>query len=124
MTVSGHENGDLFGGIPRLADLPPLLRALRGRPDRLPLNDFRMKVSSPSTMPDNTSGLSPAKAARNRCLQRNAVVSSTAHRFAALAMLTPPIMASACAGHLSFMRKPASGVFVRALKVRWQPLQR
>src|SRR4051812_26488080 len=56
------------------ADVPPLLRALRGMPDRLPLNDFRLKVSSPSTMPDNTPGLSSAKEARNRSLQRNAVV--------------------------------------------------
>src|SRR5664279_6383528 len=60
--------------IPRLADLPPLLRALRGMPDRLPLNDSKMKVSSLSTIPDNAPGLSPAREARNRCLHRNAVV--------------------------------------------------
>src|SRR3954451_9999361 len=118
MTVACHENRDLFGGNPALGRFATSLACLARLPDRLPLNDSRMKVSSPSTMPDNTSGLSPAKEARNRCLQRNAVVSSTSHRSAALAMLTPSIMASACAGHLSFMRKPASGVFVRALKVR------
>jgi hypothetical protein len=33
-------------------------------------------------------------------------------------MLTPSIIASACAGHFCFMRKPASGVFVRPLKLR------
>src|SRR5271166_6231799 len=59
---------------PRLADLPPRLRDFRGMPDRLPLNDSRMNVSSPSTIPVNALGLSPARAARNRCLQRNAVV--------------------------------------------------
>ena len=34
------------------------------------------------------------------------------------AMLTPSIMACACSGHLSFMRKPDKGVFVSALNVR------
>src|SRR5271166_2557366 len=60
--------------MPRLADLPPLLRAGRGIPERFPLKDSRMKVSSPSTIPDRTVGLSPDNALRNRCLHRNAVV--------------------------------------------------
>src|SRR3978361_209142 len=59
---------------PRLADLPPLLRDFRGMPDRLPLNNSKMNVSSPSTIPVNALGLSPARDARNRCRQRNAVV--------------------------------------------------
>jgi hypothetical protein len=33
-------------------------------------------------------------------------------------MLTPSIMAAAWAAHLSFIRKPDNGVFVRALNVR------
>src|SRR5689334_1205382 len=45
---------------------------LAGMPDRLPLNDSRMKVSSPSTIPDKALGLSPASQARNLCLHRNA----------------------------------------------------
>src|ERR1700683_1945307 len=93
---------------PRLADLPPLLRDLRGMSDRLPLNDYRMKVSSPSTMPANDLGLSPARESRSRCLQRNAVVECTPHRRAACAVLTPSIIASVCAVHLSFMRKFAN----------------
>ena len=36
---------------PALAAFPPRLRAGRGRSDRLPLNDSRMKVSSASTIP-------------------------------------------------------------------------
>jgi hypothetical protein len=43
---------------------------------------------------------------------------------AACAVLTPSIRASVCAAHLSFMRSFANGVFVRALQVRPQALQR
>ena len=39
-------------------------------------------------------------------------------------MLTPSIMAAACAAHFSFMRKFANGVLVSALNVRRQALQR
>src|ERR1700722_13886845 len=105
---------------PHLADLPPLLRDFHGRPDRLPLNDSRMNVSSPSTMPLKAFGLSPDSAARNLCRQRHGVVGCTSQRCAACAKLTPSIMASVCAVHLSFMRNFANGVFVSALKVRRQ----
>src|SRR3954464_12398535 len=69
---------------PRLAALPPRLRAARGRSERLPLNDSRMKVSSASTMPFSRAGLSNAAAARNRWRQRNAVLPATPQRLAAL----------------------------------------
>jgi hypothetical protein len=46
------------------------------------------------------------------------------HRRAAFAVLTPSIIASVCAAYLSFMRKFAKGVFVSALNVREQALQR
>jgi hypothetical protein len=39
-------------------------------------------------------------------------------------VLTPSIRASVCAAHVSFMRKFANGVFVKALNVRRQALQR
>jgi hypothetical protein len=57
---------------PRLAALPPLVREARGMPDRLPLKDSRMNVSSPSTIPAKFFGW--LRASRNRCLHRNAVV--------------------------------------------------
>src|ERR1700689_1609059 len=69
-TITGICSAD----SPRLADLPPLLRDFRGMSDRLPLNDSRMNVSSPSTTPVNVLGLSPAREVRNLCPQRNAVV--------------------------------------------------
>src|SRR3954451_7956341 len=46
------------------------------------------------------------------------------HRSAAFETLAPSIRALACSSHLSFFRKWANGVFVRALKVRPQLLQR
>ena len=45
-----------------------------GMSERLPLNDSKMKVSSPSTTPVIVRGLSPARDVRNLCRQRNAVV--------------------------------------------------
>src|SRR5271166_4503534 len=59
---------------PRLAALPPRLRAARGRSERLPLKDSGMNVSSASTIPDRCCGLSRLSAARNRWRQRKAVV--------------------------------------------------
>jgi hypothetical protein len=76
----------------------------------LPLNDSRMNVSSPSTIPVNALGLSPAREARNLCLQRNAVHAAPLHR---LSGADTVVMALVCAAHLSFMRKFANGVFVR-----------
>jgi len=60
-----NDDGICSADRPRLADLPPLLRDFRGMSDRLPLNDSRMKVSSPSTIPVKVLGLSPASEARN-----------------------------------------------------------
>src|SRR3954470_11737260 len=66
--------GNFSAEDPRLAALPPLLREARGMPDRLPLKDSKINVSSPSTIPDKFFGLSRLRASRNRCLHRNAVV--------------------------------------------------
>ncbi len=74
MPATRDKHGNLFSGDPHLAGLPPLLRAARGIADRLPLNDSRMNVSSPSTIPDKAWGLSVARASRNLCRHLKAVV--------------------------------------------------
>ena len=96
----------------------------RGKSDRRPLKNLRIKVSSASTMPLNVRGLSSAGARKNRCRQRNAVVGWTPHSFAVLARLLPSIIAWAWSSRFSFLRRCAIGVFVSALKVRRQLLQR
>jgi hypothetical protein len=77
----------------------------------------------PSTRPLSAFGLSPECDARNLWRQRNAVVSCASQRDAAFAVLTSPIRDPACTPYLSFMRGCVSGVFVNALKVRFQALQ-
>ena len=124
LAVAGDEDGNVFeveAGVLRLAASPA---RPAGRPERRPLNDSRMKVSSASTMPVSVLGLSKAGEPRNRCRQRNAVVGWTPQRSAALARLVPSSIAWAWSSHRSFLRSRAIGVLVRALKVRPQLLQR
>ncbi|MGO9553250.1 hypothetical protein [Mycobacterium sp.] len=83
-----------------------------------------MKVSSASTIPLSRFGLSSAGAERNRWRQRNAVVSATPQRSAALTKLSPVISALACSAQTSFLRRRAIGVRVNPLNVRRQSPQR
>jgi hypothetical protein len=58
--------------------------------------------------------------AMNRWRQRNAVLRATFNRLAACVMVIPSRNTSACTIHFDFWRRRASGVPVRALKVRPQ----
>ena len=107
---------------PDLLAFPPRLRGARPATLRAPFCDFRMKVSSASTMPDSAFAFLFLGTSRKRWRQRNEVSSAILQRLAALRRLIPSDRHCAYSSHASRRRSVSSGVPVSAENVVSQAL--